>query len=81
VARPRAEDWLETEVAEWKTFDIDVVASLLGPAEVFELGLQREAEVCRSRGLDFISFPIPDRGVPNIDEAAQIFRCGGRRLA
>jgi hypothetical protein len=64
MARPRADEWLETEVNEWKNSDVDVVVSLLEHEEVSELGLRREAELCRSKGIDFISFPIPDRGLP-----------------
>jgi hypothetical protein len=43
MARPRAGDWLESEVDEWKAAGIDVVVSLLERDEVVELGLQREA--------------------------------------
>jgi protein-tyrosine phosphatase len=75
MARPRAGDWLEPEVDHWKSSGIDVVVSLLEREEVSELGLQREAELCRSNGIDFVSFPIPDRGVPESrEEAAQIAR-------
>jgi protein-tyrosine phosphatase len=46
------------------------VVSLLEREEVSELGLQREAEVCR-----FISLPIADRGLPESRrEASQIAR-------
>jgi protein-tyrosine phosphatase len=73
MARPRADDWLEPEVDHWKSSGIDVVVSLLEREEVSELGLQREAELCRSNGIDFVSFPIPDRGVPESrQEAARI---------
>ena len=63
-ARPRADDWLETEVGEWKASGLNLVVSLLEREEVVELGLQREAELCRASGIEFLSFPIPDRGVP-----------------
>jgi len=63
-ARPRADDWLETEVGEWKASGLDMVVSLLEREEVSELGLQRESELCRACGIEFVSFPIPDRGVP-----------------
>jgi protein-tyrosine phosphatase len=65
AARPRADDWLEAEIAEWKASGLNVVVSLLEAEEVSELGLRREAELCRAAGIDFVSFPIPDRGVPN----------------
>jgi protein-tyrosine phosphatase len=55
---------LEAELAGWKADGIDVVISLLDQQEVCELGLQREADLCRVNGIDFVSFPIADRGVP-----------------
>ena len=64
MARPRAGDWLEDEIAGWKAQGVDVVVSLLEMEEVTELGLRREAELCRATGIEFVSFPIPDRGVP-----------------
>ena len=73
MARPRADDWLEVDITEWKTSGVDMVVSLLERDEVSELGLQREAELCRSSGIEFLSFPIPDRGVPeNGTEMLQI---------
>jgi protein-tyrosine phosphatase len=63
-ARPRADDWLETEIGEWKASGLDTVVSLLERDEVSELGLQREAELCRASGIEFVSFPIADHGVP-----------------
>jgi protein-tyrosine phosphatase len=64
MARPRADEWLETEIQEWKNSGIDTVVSLLEQDEISELGLQREPELCRFSGIDFLSFPIPDRGLP-----------------
>jgi predicted protein tyrosine phosphatase len=64
MARPRAGDWLESEIAAWKNSGIDVVVSLLEREEISELALQHEAALCRARGIDFMSCPIPDRGVP-----------------
>jgi protein-tyrosine phosphatase len=64
VARPRAGDWLDDEIARWKSEDIDVVVSLRAPEEVVELELDKETDLCRERGVEFISFPIPDRSIP-----------------
>ena len=74
MARPRSGDWLDSEIDEWKTAGIDVVVCLLERQEVVELELQREAELCGARGIDFVSCPIPDRGVPVIDDAAEAAR-------
>jgi hypothetical protein len=64
MARPRAGDWLDGEVAGWRAEGIDVVVSLLEAREVGELGLHREAGLCHDLDMEFISFPIPDGGVP-----------------
>ncbi|WP_316194148.1 protein-tyrosine phosphatase family protein [Bradyrhizobium sp. SZCCHNRI3052] len=70
AARPRAEDWLADDIAAWVGEGIAVVVSLLEPAEVHDLGLQREAALCQSRGMAFLSFPVPDRGLPDSRSAA-----------
>jgi protein-tyrosine phosphatase len=64
MPRPRAGDWLDDELKAWKLAGIDVVVSLLTPFEEMELGLQSEAQGCRDCGIDFVSYPIPDRQVP-----------------
>lgn len=63
--RPRGADWLEDEIAAWKRAGVNVVVSLLTDGEESDLGLMAEAEATQSRGLAFISFPFPDRGVPD----------------
>ena len=64
MARPRAGDWLDDEISGWRVQGIDIIVSLLEQEEVSELELQREAGLCREQGMKFLSFPIPDRGVP-----------------
>jgi len=82
MARPRAGDWLDDEIAGWAAAGIDVVVSLLEPAEVAELGLDREPALCREHGLELISFPISDRGVPpSMREVAALARDLAARIA
>ena len=57
-------DWLEEEVRSWQKAGLDVVVSLLTHAENTELELHQEALLCRARGIQFYTYPIPDRGVP-----------------
>jgi protein-tyrosine phosphatase len=64
MPRPRAGDWLEDEIGKWHREGLATVVSLLEPAEVVELELGAEPGLCASRGIEFLSFPIPDRGVP-----------------
>jgi hypothetical protein len=65
VPRPRAGDWLNDEIAGWRAEGIDLVVSLLEPEEVAELDLRGEASVCDEHAIEFVSFPVPDRGVPS----------------
>jgi protein-tyrosine phosphatase len=64
VSRPRGGDWLEDEASAWKRAGIDVVVSLLENGEAAELELTNEQTVVESNRIRFISFPIPDRGIP-----------------
>jgi protein-tyrosine phosphatase len=65
MARPRAGDWLEDEVAHWKRSGVEIVVSLPERDEVDDLGLGMEETLCTNNGIEFLSFPVPDRGVPN----------------
>jgi protein-tyrosine phosphatase len=65
MPRPRGGDWLEEEVAALRVFEVDSVVSLLEKQEVRELELREEGALCTAHGMDFLSFPIADRGVPD----------------
>jgi protein-tyrosine phosphatase len=71
MARPRAGDWLEDEIEGWHRDGVGLVVSLLEPEEIAELGLGEERALCAEAGIDFLSFPMPDRGVPADREAAE----------
>jgi protein-tyrosine phosphatase len=64
VPRPRGDDWLEDEVGQMKRAGVDVLVSMLQHDEAAELGLSAEAELCAAGGIQFRSFPIPDRETP-----------------
>ncbi len=64
AARPRGGDWLKDDIANWRRANINVVLSLLTPDEERDLDLDDEAREVRTQGMDFTSFPIPDRQVP-----------------
>jgi len=64
MARPRGGEWLEEEVSGWKRLGIGTVASLLHKYEENELSISDEASLCAAHGIEFRSFPIKDRGVP-----------------
>ena len=68
MARPRAGEWLHDEIAGWEAAEIKCVVCLLEKDEIDELGLSDEEALCQSRGMEFVSFPIPDRGLPRTTE-------------
>lgn len=65
AARPRGGDWLADEIASWRQDGIDTVLSLLTPEEEHDLDLEMERREAKTQGIEFLSFPIPDREVPN----------------
>lgn len=70
AARPRGGDWLADELRGWRDAGVDVMVSLLEPDEAVQLDLSEEAASAKINGIHFISFPIPDRGVPISGQAA-----------
>jgi protein-tyrosine phosphatase len=69
VPRPRGSGWLDADIASLRADGIDVLVSGLSAEETDELLLADEAESCRQRGIEVISFPIIDRGLPTSREA------------
>ena len=65
MPRPRSGEWLADEITGWNRLGVQTVVSLLELHEVRELDLANEESLCRAAGLQFISFPVPDRGVPS----------------
>ncbi len=63
-ARPRGGDWLKDDIASWKRAGINTVLSLLTSDEERDLDLRDEAGEVRAQGMEFTSFPIPDRQTP-----------------
>jgi protein-tyrosine phosphatase len=76
ATRPRGGDWLEDETNGWRRAGIDVVISLLESDEADQLDLDDERRAAESNGIRFISFPIPDRGVPASVSAAMSLMTG-----
>lgn len=73
MARPRAGDWLDDELAHWERSGVTTVVSLLEREEVQDLGLEVEPDICARRGIEFLTFPIEDRGVPEDRVAMKAF--------
>lgn len=64
MARPRGNDWLESEILHLKQQQVKVLVSLLEPHEVKELELRKEESYCTQHDITYINFPIKDRGIP-----------------
>ena len=69
VPRPRSGEWLDDETRAWREAGIDIMVSLLEPREEAEFALAAESASSAASGLEFRSFPISDRGVPNSRES------------
>ena len=59
--------WLEDEIRSLRGAGMDVVVSLLTDQEVEEIELAQEPGLCAQNEIEFLSFPIEDRGVPPED--------------
>lgn len=80
--RPRGGDWLDDEIAAWRAEGISIVVSTLTKNEAAHLDLDREGEVCKTAGIEFHSFPIPDVTAPSsIEQVAKFLGPIERKLA
>lgn len=64
MPRPRGGEWLGEEVCALRACGVDSVVCLLEPQEIRELELSDEAALCAAHSMEFLRFPIADRGVP-----------------
>ncbi len=64
MARPRGDDWLEDEINHLKNNEVGVLVSLLERDEIYDLKLDSEEHICRTKNITYIHFPIPDRDIP-----------------
>ena len=64
MAKPVPGEWIDDEFSGLRAVGLRQVVSLLENHEAYELGLAEEEQLCEKHGLTFISYPIPDRGLP-----------------
>jgi protein-tyrosine phosphatase len=67
MARPRGNEWLEEDILTLKKQGVQTIVSLLGRNEIYELGLEKEPELCLKNDVEYINFPITDRKAPKAD--------------
>ena len=65
MAKPRGGDWLTDEMTALHTAGFAILVCALTTAELDEVDLIDEPQAARDAGLQFVSIPIPDRGVPD----------------
>lgn len=86
MPRPSSE-WLDDDVRYFSTLGITKVVSLLEVHEAFELGLEKEGIALQRQGIEFLNFPIKDRGLPQLTPLKDLVDtlysevCRGQRLA
>ncbi|MFZ3002618.1 MAG: protein-tyrosine phosphatase family protein [Undibacterium umbellatum] len=71
MAKPVAGEWIEDEFRGIAQFGIDRLVSLLEAHEIRELGLQTAPDLCGANQIDFVHFPIKDRGLPSSFSSTQ----------
>lgn len=64
MARPSLQADAAASIVNIARLGIKQVVSLLEPSEARNLGLDAERERVRAHAMEFLSFPIPDMGVP-----------------
>ena len=74
MAAPRLGEQFENTILGWKDEGVDVVVSMLENYEVPNL-MDAERALCHEFGMDFFSFPVRDKTVPDsIEPFAAIAR-------
>jgi len=72
MPKPNSNKNLEEDIINFSNQKVTVLVSLLTREESFDLGLQKEKQLCEKHAIDFVSFPIIDRSVPTEKQTIQI---------
>jgi protein-tyrosine phosphatase len=70
MAHPRGGPWLAEEMSGLAQAGVDVFVSALTWEEDHRLGLTEVAVAAAAAGVEFVSYPIADRGVPRAQDIA-----------
>jgi len=73
LPRPRGWDWLADDIAAARRSGVDVIVSALTETENEELGLAEESKCCSESKIEFLSFPIEDRSLPDSEGSLDAF--------
>ena len=77
MAAPRPAEQIEAIILDWKDEGVDVIVSLLEESEIPGL-TQAERSLCEEVGVEFFSFPVRDKTVPDSADTLAVI---ARRLA
>lgn len=80
MARPRGGDWLEDEVNHLRKDEVGVLVSLLEKEEIYDLKLDNEEQICRTKNITYINFPIPDRDTPKHSDTNKLIDSLTRKI-
>lgn len=86
MAKPVPGEYIEDEFSGFSCLGINKVVCLLEDWEQKELGLASEKQLCAKNGIEYLSFEIQDRGLPNTDLAIKLADdlhkeiCGGKHI-
>lgn len=67
MPRPNSE-WLTDDVNYFANLGVNLIISHLEKAEEFEVGLSEEANTLKKVGIEFLSYPIEDRHLPQVND-------------
>ncbi|SDR45510.1 dual specificity protein phosphatase family protein [Pseudovibrio sp. Tun.PSC04-5.I4] len=73
-------EWLDEDMQYYRSIGVDLVMSMLEHTEAIELSLQNESRICSENRMDFLNFPIPDRGLPERQGFKEIVTHVSKRL-
>jgi len=65
---PKGGDHLERSMGELRDCGTTMIISLLTYPESLQLGLSSEADVSKTHSIEFINFPIMDKGICGFDQ-------------
>ncbi|TQV87071.1 protein-tyrosine phosphatase family protein [Aliikangiella coralliicola] len=87
MAKPVPGEYIDEEFTGFARLGINKIVCLLEDWEQKELGLASEEKLCHKNGIEYLSFPIQDRGLPStelaIDLAETLYKeiCEGNHIS
>ncbi len=64
MPKPNGGEWLQQDISALRTAGVNVLVSMLCAEENQRFELEKEPDLCRAAGIDFMSYPIRDHSIP-----------------